>query len=125
MKAYLRDTKNLLQALQEVTLTGRYEVFLVTSDVTSLYTVIQHEDALLALNWALTKRNDLPHTQRIFLQNVLDFCLFHNYFWFGNNFFIQKREVAMGAKFAPSLANLFMGEWEDKVVFHERRAEFS
>lgn len=29
----------------------------------------------------------------------------------------------MGAKFAPSIANLFMGEWEDKEVFHERRPE--
>lgn len=29
----------------------------------------------------------------------------------------------MGAKFAPSIANLFMGEWENKEVFRDRRPE--
>lgn len=27
----------------------------------------------------------------------------------------------MGVKFAPSLANLFMGEWEDKSIFAIKR----
>lgn len=67
-KAYLKDTKSLLQELQEITLAGKGEVFLVTSDVTSLYTVIQHEDALLALNWALSRREDLPFGQKVFFK---------------------------------------------------------
>lgn len=29
----------------------------------------------------------------------------------------------MGAKFAPSIANLFTAEWEDKVIFKEKRDE--
>lgn len=28
----------------------------------------------------------------------------------------------MGAKISPSIANLFMAEWEDKIIFKERRA---
>lgn len=75
-KAYLKDTKSLLQELKEINLTGMNEVFLVTSDVTSLYTIIQHEDALLALNWALSKREDLPlRDKKSFLRDALDFCL--------------------------------------------------
>lgn len=29
----------------------------------------------------------------------------------------------MGAKFLPSIANLFMGEWEDKYIFPKKRKE--
>ncbi|XP_077342840.1 uncharacterized protein LOC143987733 [Lithobates pipiens] len=47
----------------------------------------------------------------------------HNYFWYGGKFYSQKRGVAMGAKFAPSIANLFMGEWEDKKIFSVKRQE--
>lgn len=97
-KAYLKDTKNLLQALQETVLTGQEEVFLVTSDVTSLYTIIQHDVPLLALSWALSKRDDIPQAQKVFLRNALKFCLCHNYFWFGSNFYTQKNGVAVGAK---------------------------
>lgn len=120
-RAYLHDTKNLLQLLQEIDLTEREEVYLVTADVASLYTIIQHDDALLALNWPLSQREDLSHNQKAFLQNALDFYLGHNYFWYNGDFYSQKRSVAMGAKFAPSIANLFMGEWEDKTIFSIKR----
>lgn len=97
-------------------------MLLVTADVSSLYSIIQHDDALLALNWALCKRDDLPFNQ-VFLRNALDFCLNHNYFWYNGSFYTQQRGVAMGANFAPSIANLFMAEWEDKVIFKEQRTE--
>lgn len=122
-KAYRRVTKNLLQLIQEVDLTGKDEVYLVTADVSSLYTIIQHDDTLLALNWALCQRDDIPHNQKIFMRNALDFCLSHNYFWYNGKFYSQKRGVVMGAKFAPSIASLFMGEWEDKTIFFVKREE--
>lgn len=49
-KAYLKDTKSFLQLIGEINLAGQTEVYLVTADVLSLYTIIQHDDALLALN---------------------------------------------------------------------------
>lgn len=97
------------------------EIFLVTADVSSLYTIIQHDDALLILNWAFCKRDDLPFIQKKFLRMVSDFCLTHNYFWYAGKFDNQRRGVAMGAKFGRSLANLFMSEWEDKWIFGNRR----
>lgn len=53
-RAYLKDTSELLQLLEVVELSTSVETYLVTADVASLYTIIQHEDAALALNWALT-----------------------------------------------------------------------
>lgn len=54
---------------------------------------------------------------------ALEFCLSHNYFWFAGRFCTQKRGVAMGAKFSPSLANLFMSEWEDRHIYGQQRSE--
>ena len=122
-KAYLKDTTDLLQSLDKVSIRPETDIFLVTADVASLYTIIQHDDAALALNWALSRRDDIPHTQKKFMGHVLEFCMSHNYFWFDGSFFSQQVGVAMGAKFAPSLANLFMAEWEDRHVFHNRRPQ--
>lgn len=66
---------------------------------------------MLALNWALSRREDIPHAQKCFLGQSLDsYCMSHNYVWFNGHFFLQQVGVAMGAKYAPSLANLFMAE---------------
>lgn len=124
-QSYLKDTKDFLNCLQSINLEGGgQQVLLLTADVSSLYSIIQHEDVLLALNWALIQRDDLPHNQKVFIGHALDFCLSHNYFWYANRFYAQQRGVAMGAKFAPNIKNLFMAEWEDFwVIFKERRAE--
>lgn len=85
--------------------------------------MIKHNDALLALNWAFSQRDDLPRLQKKFLGIALDYCLSHNYFWYAGRFFTQKRGVAMGAKSAPSLANLFISEWEDRDNYAKQRSE--
>ncbi|PIO25998.1 hypothetical protein AB205_0190500, partial [Aquarana catesbeiana] len=122
-RAYLKDTTDLLRSLQEVKFDPTSEVYLVTADVASLYTIIQHKDAALALNWALSKRDDIPHVQKVFVGHALDFCMTHNYFWYDGHFFSQKVGGAMGAKYAPSLANLFLAEWEDRWVFNPKPAQ--
>lgn len=119
-RAYLKDTRSFLELISEVNLAGKPEVYLVTADVSSLYTIIPHDDALLSLNWALSQQEYIPHEQKVFLGQGLDFCLSHNYFWYSQGFYSQKRGVAMGAKFAPSIAKLFMAEWEDKSIFANR-----
>lgn len=121
-KAYLKDTTSFLQLLKEVKVPKDTEMFLVTADVSSSYTIIQHDDVLLALNWAFSKRDDIPYIQKKFLRLVLDYCLTHNYFWYAGNIYSQTG-VAMGAKFAPSLANLFISEWEDKWMYKSKRKE--
>lgn len=34
-------------------------------------------------------------------------------------FFNQVKGVAMGAKYAPSVANIFLNKWEDEEIFTE------
>lgn len=116
-EAYLKDTKHVINILKS--LPYLESCFLVTADVGSLYTIINHFDALAAVKWAL-RGSDLSGRHQRFLIRSLDFCLLKNYFWYDHQFYLQTRGVAMGAKFAPSVANLFMAHWEEDAVFKDR-----
>lgn len=72
-KAYLKDTKNFLQLISEINLSGKQEVFLMTANVSSLNNIIQHDDTLLVLNWALSQRDNMPFEQKVFF-SIFD-CL--------------------------------------------------
>lgn len=51
---------------------------------------------------------------------LLEFVANQNYIWFNDQFYSQKCGVAMGDKYAPNLANLFMAIWEEGVVYTDR-----
>lgn len=115
-KAYLSDTKHILQILHTLPCTS--SSILITADVGSLYTIIDHSEALISVQWALAT-TELSADHVSFLLESLEFCLLNNYFWFSGDYFLQIRGVAMGARFAPSVANLFMTHWEEEVIFHD------
>lgn len=50
-KAYLRDTKHLIQLLEEIKLEG--PCILATVDLNSLYTIIGRREPIKATQWAL------------------------------------------------------------------------
>ena len=43
-----------------------------------------------------------------FILSALSICLHNNNFTFDNSYYTQIKGIAMGSKFAPILANLFM-----------------
>lgn len=55
--------------------------------------------------------------------DLLHFVTKHNYFWYNNDFFLQQKGVAIGAKFVPSLANIFMARWEEDDIYALNRPE--
>lgn len=67
-KAYLKDTKDFLLCLSKIKLPKESEIYLVTANVSSLYIIIQHDDALLALNWVFSQREDIPYIQKKILK---------------------------------------------------------
>ncbi|XP_040183666.1 uncharacterized protein LOC120916795 [Rana temporaria] len=121
-RAYLKDTKHILQLLDSVPV-AEGTTLLATADVTSLYTIVGHHDACHAIKWLLRKYSNMMCKQRKYLTKCLEFCLKFNYFWHNQIYYKQAIGIAMGAKFAPSIANAFMAQWEESAIYEHMPAE--
>uniref|UniRef100_A0A8C5Q0P8 Reverse transcriptase domain-containing protein n=1 Tax=Leptobrachium leishanense TaxID=445787 RepID=A0A8C5Q0P8_9ANUR len=112
--AHLKDTTEILNILNDT----RWEddLLLVTSDVQSLYTIIPHKNGLEATEYFLKKNDTLQPEQIVFILEGIRLILENNYFYFQNDFYMQLNGTAMGSRFAPSYANLFMAFWEESFL---------
>ena len=84
-------------------------------DVKSLYTIIPHKDGLNALKYYLNKRviKD-PPTDTIL--RLAELILTLNSFTVSDKYYRKTSRVAMGTKFGPSYANLFLGKIEEQLA---------
>lgn len=116
--SYLKDTKHFIQIIDKSeNLT--HDTFLVTADVTSLYTNIPHEEGMSAVIKSLTEHKHIlpPHTPRSgIIQNFLHFILKGNHFNFLDKHYLQIQGTAMGTKMAPAYANIFMAHIEHSIT---------
>lgn len=88
-RAYLRDTKHLIQILDTVVMNTEQKYLIATADVASLYTVINHEEAIGATKWALNIFGRLISKQKRFVLRCLAYGLQHNYFWHNSEYYRQ------------------------------------
>ena len=113
-KSYIRDSAHFIEKLKE-----RGKIFkgalLVTADVTGLYPSIPHKSGLDALKKALDKRENggIPAAD---LVSMADFVLKNNYFEFGTEKKHQITGTAIGTKFAPPYACIFMDRVETEFL---------
>ncbi|XP_077148976.1 uncharacterized protein LOC143809888 [Ranitomeya variabilis] len=95
LTSFLRDSTHLIQLLQDLCLPPG--TILITLDVESLYTNINHDVGLKAISFFLDSNTtgDREHDQ--FLLDLLFFILDKNYFVFDRSFYRQVKGTAMGA----------------------------
>ena len=99
----MKDTWDLLDKLRDIEVPSN--AILVTADVQSLYTNKQPNKGLEALRKMYDKYDiSLPFEE---INRLLELRLLHNYFLFNDQWF-QTSGTAMGKKYAPSFANIFM-----------------
>ena len=99
---FIKKTKNLGSIPKNA--------ILVTTDVVGLYPSISHEAGLKALREVLDKREHSIPTSG--LLRMADFMLKNNYFEFNGQINQQISGTAIGSKFAPPYASLFMDKNE-------------
>eukprot|EP00061_Rhincodon_typus_P004621 g23024.t1 len=76
------------------------------------YTSNPHDHSITATASVLNTTNcQFPDT----ILHLIRFILNHNVFTFDNQFFIQTHGTAMGARFAPQYANIFMHKFEQDL----------
>ena len=111
--SYIKDTYHFLSKLNQIN--PPQNSYLVTIDVESLYTNINNNDGLIAVQEAFSNNPDINRSDSHIL-NLLKLCLNNNDFEFNNEWFLQISGTAMGKKFAPNYANLFLAKWEQEAL---------
>ena len=118
-KSYVKDTTDFINKIE--TITGlKSGTILCTIDVSSLYTNIPNQEGIDACNKFLTatrSNGENPSTTSIL--KLLQYVLTKNNFDFDDKHYLQVGGTAMGTKVAPSFANLFMADFEDKYVYQQ------
>lgn len=116
--SFIKDTTHFLNKLDQL---GQLpsNAFLVTLDVSSLYTNIPHNEGIDACRHFLNTRDHSSSTIRTeTLCDLIRMILTMNIFEFNNNYYIQKHGTAMGTRMAPSYANLFLAKFETDALMH-------
>ena len=111
--SYIRDSSHLIKIIETLPLPSN--VILVSLDVTALYPSIPQAEAIeICATFAQREHNDpnVANMIRIFLHHILK----NNTFLFNNAPYLQLRGTAMGTRTAPSLANLFMADLEQRFL---------
>ena len=114
--SFIKDTQDFV-TLVTTTKIPQHSI-LASTDVSSLYTNIPHEDGINASVKAL-KQDQNPHPLRPnpeLLEEMLNIVLKNNVFEFNGDFFLQLQGTAMGTKMAPAYTNLFMGSLEPTLT---------
>ena len=94
---------------------------LCSMDVVGLYHHIPHEEGLRGLKEVLEKYKDRvnfgeKHVPNHDLVDLARLILENNYFEFDGKVYKQKLGTAVGTKFAPSFANIFMSQLDVKMI---------
>ena len=108
--SYIKDTEDFLKKVQNI---GKIpqDSILVTADVVGLYPSIPHNAGLKALKDALGCRQNKKIPTDM-LVKMAEFVHTNNYFEFVQKVFHQFFGTAIGKKFAPPYACIFMDKFE-------------
>ncbi|XP_060579543.1 uncharacterized protein LOC132736432 [Ruditapes philippinarum] len=115
LPSYVKDTTDFINKLRNIKLQSK-NTYLVTLDVSSLYTNIPHTDGTDACLYYLRQGNNNSRLSSDEIVKLLKLILENNYFKFGDDYFLQKMGTAMGSPVAPAYAALFMGKFEEEFL---------
>lgn len=111
--SYVRDTYHFISIIKNLKIPQNS--FFFTIDIDSLYTNIDTDAGLSAVkNMFIKYPNNLRPDKQ--LLELLEINLLRNDFEFHDEYYLQIKGVAMGKKFAPAYANIFMADWEEKAL---------
>ena len=118
--SYIKDTTHFIQLIESLGDIPPLS-FLVTLDVSALYTNIPHNEGISACREALDiVRGDSDSPSNTSLENLLRLVLTTNNFEFNKTHYTQISGTAMGTRVAPSYANIFMAKFEYENVYPHR-----
>ena len=121
LKSYIKDTTDFIHKIESIIVPEN--CILVTFDVVSLYTNIPNDEGIRSVARALQKCHPPLAAPRIVLKFLKE-VLHKNVFNFNGKNYLQVGGTAMGTKLAPSYANIFMGDLEQKLLQSAEKEPF-
>ena len=114
VKSYIKDTNHFLHKLKTL---GKLPqgAILCTIDVVGLYPNIPHSEGLISLRRFLELRDNKQISSDSLIE-LAEIVLKNIFFEFDQKTFKQVRGTAIGTKFAPPYAILFMADLEEKIL---------
>ena len=108
--SYLKDTTDVINFIEKTKVNK--QTFLVSMDVTSLYTNIPQEEGIATVCKAFENfyRNNPPIPTQ-YLKEMLSLILKENSFQFNGKNYLQIHGTAMGTIMAVAFANIFYGQY--------------
>lgn len=107
--AFIKDTYHFLQIIKTLRIPA--DSYFFTMDVEGLYTNIPIAAGVDCVRRLFLDHPDPQRPDEELLQ-LLVINLTRNDFVFNRQFYLQVKGTAMGKRFAPSYANIFMADWE-------------
>ena len=121
-RSYIKDSGDFLKKIKNLCSLPENAI-LVTADLVDLYLSIPHEAGLKALEEALENRNHKQiSTDK--LVKMAQFVLKNNFFKFNSDVFQKISGTAIGTKFAPPYACIFMDQIETGFLSHQSKIWF-
>ncbi|XP_024859281.1 uncharacterized protein LOC112450144 [Kryptolebias marmoratus] len=111
--SYIKDTYDFINKIKNIYLPDNCLLF--TMDIDSLYTNIDITEGISAIKNIFLKYPDSKRPEKELLE-LLEINLRRNDFEFDCQFYLQIKGTAMGKKFAPAYANIFMAHWETEAL---------
>ena len=111
--SYDKDTTDFIEKVTKLTIAESAMLF--SMDFESLYTNIDNTSGLEAVKQAFMRNADYNRPDAEILE-LLGISLNNNAFQFQGKFYKQIWGTAMGQKYAPNYANIFMAEWERQAL---------
>ncbi|KAL2103131.1 hypothetical protein ACEWY4_002299 [Coilia grayii] len=111
--SYIKDTYHFTTIINNITIPTN--AYLFTMDINSLYTNIETPQGLSAVRQSFLKHPNKARPDKELLQ-LLEINLNYNDFEFNQEYYLQTKGTAMGKKFAPAYANIFMAHWEEGAL---------
>ena len=120
------DGVDLLRRLKKYVHLGLLKptTYLCTFDITDLYTMLPQEESIAILKKFLLHFNH-THVQGMSIEAIEKLArivLTENVFIYENKYYRQVIGGAMGSSFTLTLANIFMWDWEQELVEHQRNS---
>ena len=111
-----KDTFSIVSQIKNANLSKK---FLVSYDVTSLFTNIPLQETIdIAINLIFNHNPNLNITKKE-LKKLFLYARSQTHFIFSSKFYNQIDEVAMGSPLAPVLNNIFMAKWLNEFYLNK------